>query len=60
MIIESNEYTKLKTAELSSFLGQTSQFRPIRPHQWIWKNRRMATKTSEYKLHKSEVRGDVL
>ena len=33
MTLDSNEHTKLKTGEVSSFIGQASLFRLSRPHQ---------------------------
>ena len=57
-----NTFTKLKTAEMSSFQGQTSLFWPIKPRQWysyrfskIPKWDQWSWRWRKYKLHCSEV-----
>ena len=67
MTFKSNKHTKLNTAEMSSFLCQTSYFQPSRPRQWpriifskITVRVKWSQRTKQYKLQYGEVRGEVL
>ena len=61
-----NGLAKLKIIEESSFIGQTGWFRLIRPHQCPLNFQKFRNelkdhkKTIKYKLHYSDVQGDVL
>ena len=59
---------KLKTADASCFLGQTSQHWPAKPDQWLPYNfskqilewAKWPQRTRKYNLHHSEIREDAL